>query len=145
MKICVPTENDNGLEAPVSRHFGMAPYFAFVDSETRQAEFVRNSARGHAAGRCRAVDLVAEHRPDAVLTAEIGPGAFDTLHAAGRPIYRAADGRLDAALTSLAEGRTPEIAREEAVGHSHREGLHRHAGHGQAGGCGGAGRGRNRG
>lgn len=140
MKICVPTENDNGLEAPVSRHFGMAPYFAFVDSETKQAQFVRNTARGHAPGRCRAVDLVAEHRPDAVLTAEIGPGAFDTLQAEGKTIYRSADGRLDAALASLAEGRAPMITREEAGSHHHREGRHLRDCHGRAdGGAGGNG------
>ena len=34
MKICMPTEGDKGISEKLYAHFGSAPYFTVVDTET---------------------------------------------------------------------------------------------------------------
>ena len=34
MNICIPITRDNGIQSPVSLHFGSAPLFMVVDTES---------------------------------------------------------------------------------------------------------------
>lgn len=132
MKICVPTESDSGLDATVSGHFGRAPYFAFIDSETKNVEFVANSRSAARSGRCGGAALAAEGHPEAVLAAGMGHGAFDLLTAGGARIYLSTGGRLGEAVDAFLAGNAAELTEEQAAGHHHGgETHHHHAG----GGC----------
>ena len=33
MKICIPTADNNGMDAKASAHFGSAPYYTVVDTD----------------------------------------------------------------------------------------------------------------
>jgi len=35
MKLCIPISEDRGLDSPICGHFGSAPAFLLVDTETR--------------------------------------------------------------------------------------------------------------
>lgn len=131
MKICVPTEDKNGLDAQVSGHFGRAAYFAFVDSETKEVEFVVNGDTGHDHGTCVGAALAVEMKPEAVLTSGMGRGAFDLLRSAGARVFRTDEMKLADALNGFTAGQTPELVSSDAAGHHHAE----HEGHGQGGGC----------
>ena len=142
MKICVPTEDEKGLDALISGHFGRAPYFAFVDSETKSVEFIKNSDTDHDHGRCTGAALAAANRPEAVLTAGMGRGAFDLFTSSGARIYRAAGAHLAEAIDSFTAGASMELGSAEAAGHHHEGGTHHahgagccgeHARHGRAG------------
>ena len=37
MKICIPVNENNGVDSSVSAHFGSAPFFMIVDSDTGSA------------------------------------------------------------------------------------------------------------
>ena len=50
MRICMPTINDNGLEATLHGHFGSAAYFTIVDTETDELRVVANGNQHHAHG-----------------------------------------------------------------------------------------------
>ena len=50
MKICFPTTNLQGLESQVYGHFGSAPGFVIVDTETRTVEEINNHDLHHAHG-----------------------------------------------------------------------------------------------
>jgi len=49
MTICI-TSSGQELDAPVNPSFGRAPYFLFVDPETRTVEAVKNTPGAHGAG-----------------------------------------------------------------------------------------------
>ena len=42
MKMCIPVSEVRGLESPVHGHFGSAPAFLAVDSETMAVETLSN-------------------------------------------------------------------------------------------------------
>ena len=44
MVICIPTDSKDGLEAPVCGHFGQAPMYALVDSETNEINVIPNES-----------------------------------------------------------------------------------------------------
>ena len=43
MKICIPTETNQGNTAQVYGHFGSAPYFTIYDTEAKSLEVVDNA------------------------------------------------------------------------------------------------------
>ncbi len=137
MKICIPTEDEKGLEATVSGHFGRAAYFAFVDSETKAVEFVMNTDTGHDHGRCTGAALAASKRPEAVLTSGMGQGAFKLLTSYGAHVYRAPGAKLGEAIDGFASGSAEELVSSEAAGHHHEgKAHHAHHSHGNGGCCG---------
>jgi predicted Fe-Mo cluster-binding NifX family protein len=82
-RICVSAKGQD-LEAELDPHFGRAPYFLFVDPETWAFEVFENSSSGaaHGAG-IQAAQFVAEKRPAALLTGQVGPNAARVLESAG--------------------------------------------------------------
>jgi predicted Fe-Mo cluster-binding NifX family protein len=40
MRLCIPTIDDAGLDAQLSAHFGSAPYYTIVDTESEAFEVV---------------------------------------------------------------------------------------------------------
>ena len=50
MRICIPTERDDGAASPLSRHFGRAPLFSIVDTDTGSIETLANPHPGHSHG-----------------------------------------------------------------------------------------------
>ena len=52
MKICIPTEDNRGLEGMVCGHFGSAPFFTLVDTDSGSCEIIGNSASEHGHGGC---------------------------------------------------------------------------------------------
>jgi hypothetical protein len=53
MKICFPTENLKGLDSIVYGHFGSAPGFVIVDTESTDIEEIKNGDLHHAHGMCQ--------------------------------------------------------------------------------------------
>ena len=43
MRICIPTETDDGNDAQVNAHFGSAPVFTIYDTDSRKLHSVKNS------------------------------------------------------------------------------------------------------
>lgn len=81
--ICVSAKGKD-LDSELDPHFGRAPYFLFVDPLAWTFEAVENTqaAASHGAG-IQSAQLVAERRPAALLTGQVGPNAARVLEAAG--------------------------------------------------------------
>ncbi|MFO7733998.1 MAG: NifB/NifX family molybdenum-iron cluster-binding protein [Candidatus Aminicenantes bacterium] len=78
------TAKGKDLDAEVDPRFGRAAYFVFVNLETGDFESFTNPFAGaaHGAG-IQAAQFVAEKRPAALLTGQVGPNAAQVLEAAG--------------------------------------------------------------
>jgi predicted Fe-Mo cluster-binding NifX family protein len=87
MRICIPADTDEGLDAPVCGHFGSAPWFHVVDIATGATTVVANPSRHHEHGACRPLDGLAGHDVTAVVCRGIGRNAFHRLAAAGIDVY----------------------------------------------------------
>ena len=83
MKLCMPVQDENGLESVVFGHFGSAPFFATYDTEKKELLFVNNNESEHTHGTCMPVDALRELKAEAVLCKGMGMRAVDLLTAAG--------------------------------------------------------------
>ncbi|MFH1350897.1 MAG: NifB/NifX family molybdenum-iron cluster-binding protein [Pseudomonadota bacterium] len=124
MKIAFPTEEDNGLESRVYNHFGSAPLFVIVDSDSGAFEPVVNHDQHHLHGRCQPLEAVGGRTVEAVVLGGIGAGALQKLNTAGIKTYRAVDGTISENLNLIKAGLLPILAMD-----------HTCAGHGSEGGC----------
>lgn len=87
MLICIPTETNEGLNAQVYGHFGSAPFFTLVETETQVLEIMPNANAHHEHGSCQPLAALAGKKVDAVVTGGMGARALSGLNAAGVRAY----------------------------------------------------------
>jgi len=90
MKICIPTETNEGKSAKVYGHFGSAPYFTFYDTEKDDCQTIDNSNQHHVHGTCNPIDILVNKGIDAVVCSGMGMRAIQKLNQAGIQAYNAA-------------------------------------------------------
>jgi predicted Fe-Mo cluster-binding NifX family protein len=111
MKICIPTLDDRGLDARLSDHFGSAPFYTFVDSETGHLDVVANGhhghehTHGHPSGGCRALSRITPDVCDAVVCRGMGRGAMSALAQSGIDLFLA-EGETVSAIVGAARAGT---------------------------------------
>lgn len=129
MKVCIPVADDCGLESAVYGHFGSAPTFVLVDSETMAVESLGNRDQDHVHGQCSPLQALAGARPEAVVVGGIGAGALLGLRDAGIQVYRATGKTVAEVVALLKKGDLPEIGWEDTcAGHGGSSGCHHHHG-----------------
>lgn len=110
MKLCV-TSKGKDLDAKVDFHFGKAPYFLIINTESMVFEVVENTAQvGGRGSGIIAAQMVLDRSAAAVLTGIIGPNAFDALRIAHVDVYE-----------GLSEGDTVRDAVEKFKKDEYRE------------------------
>lgn len=130
MKLCMPSTNEAGLEARVSPHFGSAPYFTLVDSETGVAEPIVNAHARHDHGHCQPTAGLEGRGIDAVVCRGLGGRALALLEGSGIAVYATDAFTVRAALEAFREGRVARMTPAQACGgHDHEHGHGRNHGH----------------
>ena len=141
MKVCIPVNEDRGLDSPVCGHFGSAPLFLVVDTETSASRALPNGNQHHAHGMCRPLDALRGEPLDALVVGGIGLGALTRLRESGLDVWISDRPDVKATLASLADGslRRADPAgacahhgQGQGHGHQHGAGLT----HGGPHGCG---------
>jgi len=124
MKICFPVEENAGMESPVYNHFGSAPIFLVVDTETRQATALQNRDQIHQHGACNPLKALGNDQFDGIVVGGIGGGALNGLLRMGLKVYRAAEGSVAINVDLFLQGMLPELTPQQTCG-----------GHAHGGGC----------
>lgn len=119
MIICIPVQEDRGLDSPVSAHFGSAPAFVLADTETRTVTAIGNSNAHHAHGMCQPLAALSGHSFDAVVVGGIGAGALGKLQAAGITVYRATGGTVADVIEAVGTGIMQVMTLQGACGGHH--------------------------
>ncbi len=128
MRICVPTGTDEGLGAAVFGHFGSAPYFSVLDTETGEVEVLSNRNQHHEHGMCRPVGHLDGADIDAVVVKGMGRNALVRLAGAGIPVYLCRGGDLAQVLEEARAGALEVLDPARAcAGHGHGH-EHHHGG-----------------
>lgn len=84
MKLVIPAVAEGNMETEVHDNFGRATFFAFIDTETEEIDFVENTAAKKSSGAgVGAAQLCADNEADIVTAYHFGPKAFKALTAAG--------------------------------------------------------------
>jgi predicted Fe-Mo cluster-binding NifX family protein len=123
MQICIPVLEDRGLDSRVSEHFGSAPGFMIVDTESGNARLVGNSDQHHAHGMCQPLAVLAGETVDGIVVGGIGMGALMKLQAAGITVYRATHPTVGETLAAFTAGSLDPVDQNDAcAGHGHHHG-----------------------
>jgi predicted Fe-Mo cluster-binding NifX family protein len=94
MKIAISATGQD-MECDMDPRFGRAPFFIIIDSETEEWTAEENGAAGASGGAGRsAAALVAGKGASAVVSANFGPNALQSLQAAGVTPYQATIGSI---------------------------------------------------
>ncbi len=117
MKLCIPTTTDQGRAAPVSEHFGRAPFFTFVDTDTGAVEVRENP--GHDAAH--PPDFVLQQGLDALAVRGLGRGAYTRFSRAGVRLLVTREADVDGTIRALDAGRLRALDESDvhAGGHHH--------------------------
>lgn len=126
MKICFPALDSNGLDSKMSGHFGSAPFFLVVDSETKAVSPLGNTNQHHAHGQCNPVAAFANAQVDIAVVSGIGAGAISKLGSHNIAVYQGAKPTIGENVDLFNAGALSLLNATHACGgHSH----------GQDGGC----------
>lgn len=117
MKIVITSQGPS-LDSQVSPLFGRCPTYLLVDSDEMSAESLSNPAVGAAGGAgIQAAQFIVQRDADAVISGNVGPNAFNVLHAAGVPVYLAQDGTVQEAVEALKAGELQQVGAPNVGGH----------------------------
>ena len=123
MKLCIPVEENLGLDSPVCAHFGSAPFFLIVDSESEESETIVNTGAHHAHGMCRPLALLEDREIDCMVVGGIGRGALLKLQAADIGVYRTQHPTVRATVDAFRSGSlNPVTLQDVCAGHNHAPG-----------------------
>jgi predicted Fe-Mo cluster-binding NifX family protein len=128
MRICFPVGQNEGFESRIHGHFGSAPVFLVVDSDSGQVVEIVNRDLQHAHGACSPLKALGGHPVDAVVVAGIGGGALAGLARAGIQVLEAGADTVGENLTLARQGTlhvwSPE--RSTCGSHGHGNGCGHH-------------------
>jgi predicted Fe-Mo cluster-binding NifX family protein len=147
MNICIPSQDDRGLDSEVHDHFGSGPWFTIVNTENDQAKPVRNPSCHQSVGSCHHIDMLRAKNVAVVVSSGMGRRAWSSLREAEITVLAAPARGVKDIVAAVKEGDAPPRALESACtgghGHHHGQGLgqgrgrglgHGH-GHGHGHGC----------
>jgi predicted Fe-Mo cluster-binding NifX family protein len=124
MKICFPVLNTNGLESEVYGHFGSAPSFIVVETDTNKVSTINNSDQHHAHGACNPLKALDNQKIDAVVVGGIGGGALNKLNLQGIRVFQAKAQTVRENIALLKAKNLPEFTLQQCCpGHTDKSGC----------------------
>jgi predicted Fe-Mo cluster-binding NifX family protein len=119
MQICIPVLEDLGSNSRVCAHFGSAPAFMIVDTESGQLRYLVNNNQHHAHGMCQPLAVLAGQAVDGIVVGGIGMGALSRLRAAGIDVFRATHETVGETVAAFTAGTLQPVGDEHACGAHH--------------------------
>lgn len=118
MKLAITTQGSEP-NSPVDLHFGRAPFFRLVDTETGQQTTVDNADAVNAVqgGGTQAAQTLARLGVQAILTSHVGPKAWSALRAANIQVFAVSGGTVEQAIQSFLAGHLQRLSQVEVGGH----------------------------
>ncbi len=119
MKICFAVEKDEGINSAVYGHFGSAPAFVMVDTDSGSISTVGNRNMIHAHGACNPIMAIGGQNIDAVVVGGIGAGALNRLNAEGIQVYASAAPTIGQNIDLLRAGKLPVLTLQHSCRSHH--------------------------
>ena len=124
MKICVPTNDDRGLESAVCSHFGSAPFLMIVDTEGGVCRAIPNAHQHDQHGMCVPLAALQGEGIDGMAVGGIGPGALNKLVAAGIQVFLSETSTVDETVHAYETGTLRRVTLETSCAHHRERGGH---------------------
>jgi predicted Fe-Mo cluster-binding NifX family protein len=125
MKICFPVAKVDGMESEVYGHFGSAPAFLVIETDSNTVTTINNKDQHHEHGACNPLKALNNQKVDAIVVGGIGGGALSRLKELGIKVFQSQASTIKENLAMFNKQALPEFAA-----------THCCPGHGHIGGCG---------
>jgi predicted Fe-Mo cluster-binding NifX family protein len=122
MKICIPINENNGMESTVYGHFGSAKNFLVYYTDKESYEVIDNSDSNHVHGQCHPLSSIEGKNFDSNFVGGIGARAIAKLNAQGIRVFQAVDGSVQLNVGMLKKSQLPEMTMDDACAH-HNQGA----------------------
>lgn len=112
-KVAVPAETGQGLESPVSDHFGHAPMFVLStikDGEIEEVELLDNQSHSGCGGL---IETLAGRGVQVLIALGMGRRPYMMAQQAGIPVVRAMGSTVNEAIENYVKGRTSHVSDDE--------------------------------
>ena len=123
MIICIPVNDNQGLSSTVCAHFGSAPLFMFVNTETGECRAKTNDNQHHDHGMCRPLAILEGESVEGLVVGGIGAGALAKLAASGIAVYAATHATVSQTVEAYKAGTLKKVEPHMACaqhGHGHQ-------------------------
>ena len=124
MKVCFPVQKDEGMDSTVYNHFGSAPAFVVVDTDTNDHSVINNRDQHHTHGACNPMKALDNQKVDAIVVGGIGAGALTRLNQMGIIVHRSKAETIRENMAMFTSKVLPELTLKGCCG-----------GHSDDGGC----------
>ena len=126
MKICIPTMDKKGMDSQISDHFGKAPTFTIVDTETNAVEVFDNES-DHMGGTGSPPEHIAKHGAEIVLASGAGAKAISMLNGYGIKVFVGNQGTVREIVEKWHSGQMQEAdSKSGCKHHDEHHGHHHH-------------------
>jgi predicted Fe-Mo cluster-binding NifX family protein len=120
MKVCFPVVEAKGLSSEVYGHFGSAPVFIVVETETNAVSTIQNKDLHHSHGACSPLKALDNEKIDAVVVGGIGFGALNKLQQSGVKVFQSQAGTVHENVQLIQSQNLPEFSPQNTcAGHGH--------------------------
>jgi predicted Fe-Mo cluster-binding NifX family protein len=109
MKVCFAVKEFKGLDSEVYGHFGSAPSFALIDTESGNVSEIVNADKEHTHGQCSPIKALGGSDIDGVVVGGIGGGALGKLAALGIDVFKASASTVQDNLTIMNKDGLPKF------------------------------------
>lgn len=117
MKLCLPVTENNGIESNVSEHFGSAPYFMIVDTDTMTCNAITNTNSEHAHGMCQPLSVLSAYKFDGIVVGGIGAGALNKLRASNIKVFKTEYKNITDTVKAYKENSLKEMTLDASCSH----------------------------
>jgi predicted Fe-Mo cluster-binding NifX family protein len=132
-RLIVPTENQDGITAPVAEHFGRAPYFTIIDLDSDKKWDVANikaieNVSEHMGGTGSPHDIISELHPKALIVHGMGPRGITAFQSSGIEVLKANANTVKEVVEAYKQGKLSELTEgcPDAQHHDHDHHQHHH-------------------
>lgn len=117
MRICIPVDEDRGLDSAVCAHFGSAPAFVILDTASGQHVSIVNHNQHHGHGMCQPVAALAGQQIDGMVVGGIGARALAKLEGAGIRVFLAQHPTVRETAAAVIAGTLTQMTSQMACAH----------------------------
>ncbi len=120
MRICIPTDSDEGKDAQMNARFGSASFFKVFDTVTKKYETIVNSNEDHVHGLCLPTNVLKAQNIDMVIGTGMGMRAMQKLNEIGIKIFMASGGTVEKSIALFEKSELQKMDSEKACkNHEH--------------------------
>lgn len=121
MKVCVPTRDNNGMEGIIEQHFGKAPTYTILDTDSGEVSVIPNTSE-HMGGVDLPPEFLYKNGIEVMLCAGLGYRAVKMFESYGIDVFVGAGGTVQDAIEAWKAGRLNSASAENTCadhGHHH--------------------------